>query len=155
MQQLQSLQTTLRQRYHQLQATENDQERAKVADSLRATLGELFDLQIDVQQQTVAQLETRVNKLRDQVSQRRGKRDEVIDLQIRVWQHQAEGLGFGAPGPNFWDFTPDHMSGSIQLFGQELPNSAAFFGLQAPAPPGPGPSPPGAQNPLAPTAPPK
>jgi hypothetical protein len=51
----------------------------------------------------VAKLEDQLRNLRIQLDRRREKRQELIDLQMKLIENEAEGLGFfvppGGPGP--------------------------------------------------------
>jgi hypothetical protein len=55
-----------------------------------------------VRKKELADIESRLEKLRAQLERRRAKKDEIVDLQVKVAINEAEGLGFtSAPRNNF------------------------------------------------------
>jgi DNA repair exonuclease SbcCD ATPase subunit len=74
-------------------------QRETVLATLKQTLERYFDEDVNQRERDITQIEERVKNLREQLERRREKKQEIIDLQIKVAQNEAEGLGFfGMPG---------------------------------------------------------
>lgn len=84
-----------------LRGAENDQQKADATKRLNDLLNEYFDEDVKHREGELTRLEERVKNLRAQLDRRRQKKQEIIDLQIKVAANEADGLGmFSQPGPN-------------------------------------------------------
>lgn len=77
-----------------LRDAEDDDAKAAATVALIKLLNETFDQDMRRREQELAQVEERVKNLRSQLDLRREKRQEIIDLQIKVLENEAAGLGF-------------------------------------------------------------
>jgi murein L,D-transpeptidase YcbB/YkuD len=69
---------------------------------LRDLSSKYFEEDMDVRKKELVEIEARLAKLRSQLDRRRAKKDEIVDLQVKVAINEAEGLGFtSAPRENF------------------------------------------------------
>jgi len=95
------LQEQIRRATESLRNAEADEQKANATVYLTDLLKEYFDDDLSRREKEVAQIEERVKNLRAQLDRRRQKKQEIIDLQIKVAVNEADGLGFfGRPnGP--------------------------------------------------------
>lgn len=110
-----SIQGSIRQMAEKLRDSEDDAEKEKAQQKLASLLGEYFDQDMTRRQEELTELEQRLEKLRAQLKRREEKRQEIIDLQIKVAVNEADGLGFLSQpmnGPFNWrfDYSTDHSS---------------------------------------------
>jgi len=69
---------------------------------LAKLLDEHFEADMRVRQQELAGIVARLEKLKAQLDRRRAKKQEIVDLQLKVALNEAEGLGFySQPMSNF------------------------------------------------------
>lgn len=61
---------------------------------LRDLASKFFEEDMEIRKRELADIETRLEKLRAQLERRRAKKDEIVDLQVRVAINEADGLGF-------------------------------------------------------------
>lgn len=75
--------------------------KARETKLLSDLLNEFFEVDARRREVELAQIEERVKKLREQLDRRREKKQEIIDLQLKVALNEADGLGFftGPAGP--------------------------------------------------------
>jgi len=75
-------------------------------DAAKKELAELLDRSfthdLERREQEVAEIESRVKKLREQIERRKKAKDEIVGLRLKTIVNETEGLGF--PGPQ--DFGP-------------------------------------------------
>lgn len=81
----------------QLRAAKDDASREKVSEKLTAELDTLFQRDIDRREKEVAEAETRVKKLREQLEKRKNAKKQIIDLHVQTLVNEANGLGFSFP----------------------------------------------------------
>ena len=121
----------------------------------RKTLTELvekcFDADMVNREKELAELEKRLAKLREQLDRRRTKKQDIMDLQIKVLLNEADGLGFYSGGEKS-DFSPS--SGPFGLPG-ELQGRPITIALPPVPPPPVYVAPADAANPFGATAPPR
>jgi hypothetical protein len=60
----------------------------------------------------LAELEKRLAKLREQLDRRRTKKQDIMDLQIKVLLNEADGLGFYSGGEKS-DYSPFGTFGAV------------------------------------------
>jgi hypothetical protein len=90
-----------------LRDAESDEERAAATKELAELLDKHFEDDMKHRAEEVARIEERVKKLRDLLEKRAAKKQEIIDLQIKVLENEAAGLGFfSQPGPPHGPRTP-------------------------------------------------
>lgn len=73
----------------------NDANEKTVAeDELKEQLGKYFDDDMTQRKEELAKIEERLTKLRELLDRRRTKKQEIVDLQVKVALNEADGLGF-------------------------------------------------------------
>jgi hypothetical protein len=78
---------------------DNEDEKSKAEDKLTKLLRQYFDEDMQHRQEELARIEARTKKLRELLELRRTKKGEIIELQIKVFLNEAEGLGFFNDSP--------------------------------------------------------
>jgi murein L,D-transpeptidase YcbB/YkuD len=80
-----------------------DEDEKKVRlEQLHDLAAHYFEEDMAVRKKELADIESRLEKLRAQLERRRAKKDEIVDLQVKVAINEAEGLGFtSAPRDHF------------------------------------------------------
>lgn len=66
----------------------------KALQRLHDLASKYFEEDMEVRKKELAEIEARLDKLRSQLDRRRAKKDEIVDLQVKVAINEAEGLGF-------------------------------------------------------------
>jgi hypothetical protein len=74
-----------------------DEAKSAVRGKLVALLDKYFDEDMKSREAELAKVEERVKKLRALFDKRAGKKQEIIDLQVKVLENEADGLGFFKP----------------------------------------------------------
>jgi hypothetical protein len=77
-----------------LRAADGEDAKAKAAAQLAKILNAYFDEDMKRRAAELAKIEERVKKLRTQFDKRAAKKQEIINLQIKVLENEANGLGF-------------------------------------------------------------
>ena len=72
----------------------DDETRDKASKELAATLDEYFEEDMKARGKELEDLGARLAKLEAQLDRRREKKEEIIDLQMKVALNEADGLGF-------------------------------------------------------------
>jgi hypothetical protein len=103
----------------QLADTTDENDRAKVKQSLQETLAQQFDTQQKVRELEVADVEARVKKLRDIITKRNDARRTIIEKRLDQLVREAEGLGWNSP------------AGGPVVYAPNMP--ARFFGYSGAA----------------------
>jgi hypothetical protein len=89
----------IREAAEKLRDAEGAEARQAATDELDRLLGQYFDDDLKRRIEELDRIKQRVEKLREQLARRVEKRQEIIDLQIKVLENEADGLGFfGEPG---------------------------------------------------------
>lgn len=73
---------------------ENEEDKSTALKKLNEVVDKCFEDDMKVREQELASIEERLNKLRAQLDRRRAKKQEIVDLQVKVVINDAEGLGF-------------------------------------------------------------
>jgi len=93
-------------------ASDEDKEAAK--SEMLELLDEYFDKDMERRAEELAKVEERVTKLRKLLDTRKTKKDDIIDLQLKVLEYDANGLGMftepGGAGGGFGVVTPQNDS---------------------------------------------
>jgi len=79
-----------------LQSAKTDDEKQAAKDTLRQTLVEIFTADMQAREKAVKEIESRIGELRKQYEARQKVKDEIIELQLKVLENEAAGLGFPA-----------------------------------------------------------
>jgi hypothetical protein len=87
-------QTEVNKLMKQLRETEDEAKKGELTKQLEAAVAKLFDEDLKARETELTKLEERLKKLRAQLDRRSKAKDEIIKLQIKVLQNEAEGLGF-------------------------------------------------------------
>jgi hypothetical protein len=85
-----------------LRGAKTDADKQAAKDTLKQLLAGVFDEDMQVRDKQATEIEVRVKKLRQQYQERLKVRDEIIELQIKLLENEAAGLGFNtgaAPAP--------------------------------------------------------
>jgi hypothetical protein len=77
-----------------LRGAADEQQKADATKRLGELLNAYFEEDVRRRETELAQIEERVKKLREQLNRRREKKQEIIDLQMKVALNEADGLGF-------------------------------------------------------------
>jgi hypothetical protein len=101
-----------------LHDAKDDEAKADAKAKLSDLLNKYFEDDMKRRQDELAKIEARLKKLRELLDKRREKQREIIDLQMKVLQNEADGLGFfnsGSPEgvpqyPMFWKQTLMHQN---------------------------------------------
>jgi hypothetical protein len=80
---------------HKWKEAKNEAERGKIKDELHKVLAGQFKAHLGEQEKEIAQLEAKVQKLREQLELRRSKQEEIIDFRMQQLLREAQGLGWG------------------------------------------------------------
>jgi hypothetical protein len=93
---------------------EDDAAKAEARNGLAKALDGYFEEDMKRREEELAKVEERVKKLRALLEKRAAKKSEIIQLQIKVLENEADGLGFfnnsQAPGAMGWSIFPPHSS---------------------------------------------
>lgn len=73
---------------------ENEEDKSTALKNLNEVVDKCFEDDMKVREQELASIEERLNKLQAQLDRRRAKKQEIVDLQVKVVINDAEGLGF-------------------------------------------------------------
>jgi len=88
------LDAKIREAAAQVRDANDDSTRAAATADLTKLMDQYFEADIRVREQELADIESRLEKLRAQLDRRREKKQEIVDLQMKVALNEAEGLGF-------------------------------------------------------------
>ncbi|TWT32617.1 hypothetical protein [Blastopirellula retiformator] len=83
-----------RQALARLEKAKTDAEKAQAREELRQALTEVFTADMKQRDNQARDIEARVKKLRQQYDAREDAKDEIIELQLKLLEKQAEGLEF-------------------------------------------------------------
>jgi hypothetical protein len=89
----------IRQIAEKLRDADSDEEKDNAQAELRRLLTDYFEKDMQRRKTELDEMEKRLARLRDQLSRRHTKMDEIVDLQIKVLINEADGMGFFSSGP--------------------------------------------------------
>ena len=123
-----------------------DDAHEKANSKLRDLLDQYFEEDMTHRQKELESIETRLQKLHAQLDRRRAKKQEIIDLQVKMSANEADGLGFysQSEGGTFNVFAPQPpmVNWKFSTDGSETSPSADVMPPTPPAPmPAPAPTP--------------
>jgi hypothetical protein len=90
---------SIRQAAEKLRDAKGNEARSEAEKELRDLLEQYFDDDLQSRQAELGEMEDRLAKLEKQLDRRESKKDEIVDLQVKVLVNQAEGLGFFTDTP--------------------------------------------------------
>jgi hypothetical protein len=88
----------MRQFIERWKAAREGDERAKVESTLREMLQREFAARLAEHEREIKELEEKVRQLRNRLSLRREKQDEIVDHRLQQILRDAQGLGWGTEG---------------------------------------------------------
>jgi hypothetical protein len=112
-----------------LKSAKSDAEKTNATNEISKILEKWFKRDLERRERQIAEIETRVKKLQDQIEKRKKAKDEIISLQVKTIVNEAEGLGF----PGHFD-AESEMNRSPMLYRTPAAPPAAHFD-QIPAEP--------------------
>ena len=77
---------------------DGEEETSAARKALTELVEKCFDADMVNREKELAELEKRMAKLREQLDRRRTKKQDIMDLQIKVLLNEADGLGFYSGG---------------------------------------------------------
>jgi hypothetical protein len=86
--------TKIRKAAEELRDAKDDAAHEKANAKLRDLLDQYFEEDMTHRQKELESIETRLQKLHAQLDRRRAKKQEIIDLQVKMSVNEADGLGF-------------------------------------------------------------
>jgi murein L,D-transpeptidase YcbB/YkuD len=89
----------LREAAEKYRDADGEAQKAEQLRRLHDIAAESFEKGMKAREKELADVEARVQKLRTQLERRRAKKEEIIDLQVKVAINEAEGLGFTSQAP--------------------------------------------------------
>ncbi len=108
---------------HMSDATKTDAEKELGRKQLAELLEKQFTRDFDTREKDVLELETRVQKLREQLNKRKAAKEKIIELRMTTIQNEIDGLGFPGGGgvvPGGGFTAPAYIPGSS--FAPGMPN---------------------------------
>ena len=94
----QELEARLAPLLNQFRQAEDDSQKETIKRELSRILEDYFDNDMKRRLSDIASIEQRMKRLRDQYEQRQQAKEEIIQLQLKVLEKEAAGLGFFGPG---------------------------------------------------------
>lgn len=88
------LQRRIQAAIQQLKQTPDEKKKQEIKSEMGKLFTRYFDYEIKQREVKLAPLENRVKKLRAQIDKRKAAKEKIIELQLQLMEHQAEGLGF-------------------------------------------------------------
>src|SRR5262249_27895343 len=85
---------SLRQAADAVHNAKGDEKAGAGKKKLTTLIDKLFDEDMKQREKELADLEKRLSKLREQLERRRTKKQDIVDLQLKVVLNEADGLGF-------------------------------------------------------------
>jgi hypothetical protein len=104
-----------------LKSAKSDAEKTNATNEISKILEKWFKRDLERRERQVAEIETRVKKLQDQIEKRKKAKDEIITLQLKTMVNEAEGLGF----PGQFD-AESEINRSPMLYRMRTPPAAHF-----------------------------
>ena len=87
-------------------------EKEAATKELTQLLDKSFTRDLERREHEVAEIETRIKKLREQIDKRKQAKDEIISLRLKTIINETQGLGFPGPvGFEHGDMPPGQMGG--------------------------------------------
>lgn len=81
--------------------SKDEHQKEQALQQLHDLTSQYFEEDMETRQKELQDIQARLQKLRSQLDRRRAKKDEIVELQVKVAINEAEGLGFtSAPREN-------------------------------------------------------
>lgn len=84
----------MQQQSQRLREAKTDEEKRAARGELTGTLGSYFEEDVKARERELKEIEERLGRLRAQLEKRKTAKREIVDLQLKVIENEAEGLGF-------------------------------------------------------------
>jgi hypothetical protein len=117
------LEDQIRPALEQFRNAAGEAEKTVAKKQLTTILEQYFDEDLRRRAEDLARIEERVKNLRAQLDRRRDKKQEIIDLQIKVAENEADGLGF-------FSSPADANDEWFEVYRQGVPTGAAPVQIQ-------------------------
>jgi hypothetical protein len=115
-QQQQAAQERIRAARQAMADAKSDEEKKAARTQLRQLLADVFAQDMQTRDKQAAEIESRLSKLRQQYHDRQAAKDKIIDLQLKVIEADAAGLGFPG-GDSSRPTPPSSIRRSANPFG--------------------------------------
>lgn len=113
---------------------QGDDAKAAAQKKLVEALTKYFDADMKGREAGLQKVEAQVKLLRSQLDKRAGKKQEIIDLQIKLLENEADGLGFFGSPPGLPGMVPGMMGEPMTPGGPfgavRNPSGVSFGGSQ-------------------------
>lgn len=106
---------------------QSDAAKAAAQKKLPEVLAKYFDADMKVREANLQKVEAQVKALRSQFDKRASKKQEILDLQLKLVQNESEGLGF-------FGISPGHQGNTGYDINSEQINWPDAWGTPAPSP---------------------
>lgn len=132
----------IRKAAEELRDAKGDDAHEKANSKLRDLLDQYFEEDMTRRQKELESIEARLQKLHAQLDRRRAKKQEIIDLQVKMSENEADGLGFYSQpeGGTFNVFAPQPPMVNWK-FSKDGSATASSADVMPPTPPAPMPTP--------------
>jgi hypothetical protein len=113
-----------------LKTAKEGPEKEAATKELTQLLDKSFTRDLERREHEVAEIETRIKKLREQIDKRKKAKDEIINLRLKTIVNETQGLGFpGSLGFEHGEMLPGQMNG----IGWAVPQAIPPFSVTPPA----------------------
>jgi hypothetical protein len=129
---------SLRQAAEAVRNAKGEDEATAAKKKLNELVDKFFDEDMAQRQKELKQLEDRLAKLREQLERRKTKKQDIVDLQMKVLLNEADGLGFfsaEAERPNPTPGPPTIGAPSLYFRNDPTPNPGLIQPIAPAAPP--------------------
>jgi len=109
------LQRRIQAAIQQLKQTPDEKKKQEIKSEMSQLFTRYFDYEIRQREVKLAPLENRVKKLRAQIDKRKAAKEKIIELQLQLMEHQAEGLGFFTEPNSTQLFIGSDATGDLRL----------------------------------------
>lgn len=104
------LEVQIRESAAKIRDAKDDAERGAASGELAALLDKYFEEDMTARAKELEDVQQRVARLQNQLERRRAKKQEIVDLQMKVALNDADGLGFySAPKGDVFTFGAPHV----------------------------------------------
>ncbi|MFO0789860.1 MAG: hypothetical protein U0805_10405 [Pirellulales bacterium] len=119
----------------ELRDATTDEAKSAARKKLTALLNKTFDEDMKGRETELKKVEERVKKLRAQYQKRIDKKQEIVDLQLKVLENEADGLGFfntPVPGPSPFGANPFGFPQPAGVYGRTPAHDGLIIETQPP-----------------------
>ncbi len=97
----------------------DDEQKKAIKAELSKILADYFDRDLKWRANEIQSIEQRVDRLRTQLEQRQQAKDEILQLQLKVLENEAAGLGFFGQRPGPGGMADGTMMGMEGAYGDQ------------------------------------